>query len=270
MPRCILAEFNTHRKISGGDPDYADFVGSISANAASSRAIPVARMIRRIAADPYIPDTWGENQPGMSMGESIPPGDAILARQDYLNALDNAVLSARRLAKLNVHKEIINRLLEPFAWTRVLATATEWSGFFALRTAPQASPAFRQVALRMLAAYQQGTPTGLELGRDHLPYINPDEREHYAAANLRRISAARAARVSYLNHDGECDPIKDLDLFERLAQAGHWSPMEHVATALASLVASGNFLGWLQYRKVFAGEYIHTLPDLDPGPLIRH
>ena len=39
----------------------------------------------------------------------------------------------------NVHKQWVNRLLEPYMWHTVIVTATEWENFFALRC-PQYSP----------------------------------------------------------------------------------------------------------------------------------
>jgi hypothetical protein len=64
-----------------------------------------------------------------------------------------------------------------------------------------------------------------------------------------KISVARCARVSYLNFEGKIDNEKDYDLHDRLMNEGHWSPFEHCATPTSSDTYSGNFLGWLQYRK---------------------
>lgn len=45
---------------------------------------------------------------------------------------------------------------------------------------------------------------------------------------LTLISAARCARVSYLNHDGsKPDILKDLALAKRLIDSGHMTPFEH-------------------------------------------
>lgn len=55
MPRCILAEFNTHRMFSR--------------NAASSRAIPVVKLIERVMTDPFAPLYWDKNQKGMQASE---------------------------------------------------------------------------------------------------------------------------------------------------------------------------------------------------------
>jgi DNA-binding FadR family transcriptional regulator len=76
----------------------------------------------------------------------------------------------------------------------------------------------------------------------------PDEQ-------LRKISVARCARVSYLTHDGRRDSAEDIRLHDQLAQNGHWSPFEHVAQSLETNERSGNFFGWRQYRKSFETEH---------------
>jgi thymidylate synthase ThyX len=56
-PRFILAELNTHRVFSR--------------NSASSRAVPIEKMIERVRANPVVPIHWGKNQPGMQASEQI-------------------------------------------------------------------------------------------------------------------------------------------------------------------------------------------------------
>ena len=80
----------------------------------------------------------------------------------------------------------------------------------------------------------------------------------------KKISVAKCARVSYLTHDGTRDFSKDLELYDRLVSAGHMSPTEHVATPMSVLVGdiySGNFRGWLQYRKILCGEIRTKYPS---------
>jgi hypothetical protein len=87
-----------------------------------------------------------------------------------------------------------------------------------------------------------------------------------------KIATARCARLSYLTHDGEHDPDKDLELHDKLAMSGHWSPFEHCAQAQDELMdvdecsnfdEGGTWSGWLQYRKTFAAE----CPRLDNDEL---
>jgi hypothetical protein len=58
-----------------------------------------------------------------------------------------------------------------------------------------------------------------------------------------------------LTHHGERDIQADIDLCGRLASSGHWSPFEHAAEAMETATASGNFIGWRQFRKTFTNEH---------------
>ena len=253
IPRIVLAELNTHRVFSR--------------NSASSRAIPVEKMIARVVDDPFIPDAWGRNRPGMQATEDLSPDEAEAARADWLAARDAAVDATRRLMERGVHKQIVNRLIEPFLWTTVIITATEWDNFFSLRRHKDAQPEIRRAADAMWTAMGESTPTALELGDAHLP-LCPDlpvlRAEGYSLEIICKIAAARCARVSYLTHEGKRSPPADLVLANRLRLSGHMSPFEHVAFASDSLDWSGNFRGWCQYRKDLPDEAV--FPGEPDGP----
>lgn len=260
FPRMVLAEFNTHR--------------TFSRNSASSRAIPFAKQLERITKDPVIPVHWGKNQPGMQAHEELSPELRETARQDWLVARDFATLQAQELHRSGVHKQVVNRLLEPFMWQTVIVTATEWSNFFALRANPDAQPEIRTIAEMMQELYWSNQPKHLGLGQWHLPLIQPDELE-WALANIElacKVSAARCARVSYLTHDGRRDIEADVVLYDRLVSGGHMSPLEHVATpcphaccdrnavpVLGQEQWHGNFRGWKQLRKFVPHEHDFSL-----------
>ncbi len=231
FPRFVLAEFNTHRQFSR--------------NSASSRAIPTSKLIERVLTEPVLPLEWGRNQPGMAASSLLDIEAVRIAERAWLRARDEAVESVRELQTLQVHKQVLNRLLEPFLWHTVIVTATEWANFFALRCTPQAQPEIREVALKMRAAYERHRPTALRAGEWHTPLLQEDE--FGLDIELRkRVSAARCARVSYLTHDGARDRSKDLDLCDRLMEQHHLSPFEHVATPAPG--ANANFRGWRQMR----------------------
>ena len=268
FPRMVLGEFNTHR--------------AFSRNSASSRAIPVEKQLQRILNDPFIPVWWGRKQSGMQADHELVGHDLEQAKAQWLAARDSAVDHVRRLLELGLHKQITNRLLEPFMWHTVIVTATEWGNFFALRANPMAQPEIRVIAEMMRDLYEESTPALVREGEWHLPLIQPEERDGVFefSEDARKISAARCARVSYLTHDGKRDLEADLKLYDRLADAGHMSPFEHVATPLPSspwrmsrtgewisgeeddlldeldLYArwSGNFRGWKQLRKFLPNE----------------
>nr|AIA11820.1 Thymidylate synthase complementing protein [uncultured bacterium] len=217
FPRIVLSEFNTHRVLSR--------------NSASSRAIPVAKQLERIKNDPYIPEYWGKNQPGMKAYEQLGAAGIAAAKSEWLHARDAAVTSAEKLLDIGLHKQLANRILEPFAWHTVLVTATEWNNFYALRANPDAQPEIRTIAEQMQDAMNGSTPKLLKEGEWHLPLIQPDEFngmfEHTEAAQ--QISSGRSARVSYMTHHGIRDKAKDIELYDSLRTGGHMSPLEHVA-----------------------------------------
>ncbi len=248
-PRFVHSEFMTHR----------DF----SRNAGSSRAIPITKMIDRVEDDPAMPIHWGKNQPGMQANEElegVERGNAILLWQE---AKENAIAVAKRMNKLGVHKQIVNRLLEPFMNITVIVTATEWSNFFALRCHPEAQPEIRHLANLMYIAYMNSVPEKVDFEEWHLPYIWDDEK-NMPIEDLKKLSVARCARVSYLTHDGKRDHEKDYQLYNQLSTSGHWSPFEHVAQASYNAgCRSGNFVGWIQYRKSFSNEYRKEMPIVE-------
>lgn len=193
FPRIILAEFNTHRVFSR--------------NSASSRAIPLATQLERITQDPFVPEYWGKLQAGMQANEVVDDTAAFRAQVEWMDACSEAVAFAGRLNKLGIHKQLTNRLLEPFMWHTVIVTATEWSNFFALRNNSMAQPEIHTIAAMMQEAYDSGEPDFVDSGKWHLPLIQPDELGGDIEM-LKKISAGRCARVSYLTHGGVRDQVR--------------------------------------------------------------
>jgi thymidylate synthase ThyX len=261
-PRCIHSEIMTHR--------------ILSKNSASSRAIPTEKLIARVLEDPFIPLHWGKNQKGMQAGEELAPAHQALVRAEWLRARDNAVETARRLVDQGLHKQIANRVIEPWMWITIIISGTEWTNFFGLRCHKDAEPHFQKIAGMMKELYDGSEPRKLVVGEWHLPLVDVDEDDTAALDEYRRpfldtprardvtgirrkVSVGRCARVSYLTHDGRRDLTEDIGLHDRLKDAnpGHWSPFEHVAQAESDPKhRSGNFFGWMQYRKTFEQEHI--------------
>lgn len=246
FPRMVLAEFNTHRMFSR--------------NSASSRAIPIEKQLARVMEDPFIPVYWGKNQKGMQASEELSEADQKQAVIAWLKARDRAIEVVNQLNALDVHKQTVNRLLEPFMWHTVIVTATEWSNFFNLRANPMAQPEIQNIAYDMLSTYNEGRPTQLVEGQWHLPYAQPGELEELGADQLVKLCAARCARVSYLTHDGKRDISADFTLYDRLVDGGHMSPLEHPARPMTDDDRKqygefkGNFRGWVQHRALIPGE----------------
>lgn len=260
-PRMVHSELMTHRMFSR--------------NAASSRAIPISKMIEAVQTDPVMPVWWGKNQSGMQAKEELDGNRRRNAEVMWLLARDSAVEKVKGLESIGLHKQISNRLLEPWLWITVVITATEWENFFGLRCHPDAQPEIRVIAEMMRDLYQSVDKVRA-VGFDewHLPYIDWDEEITCHLDELIKISVARCARVSYMRHNNAGDIVKDIELFERLKTSGHWSPFEHVAKPISledwesdryNLAQdrdynlwSGNLREWLQVRKTFAGEAIRV------------
>lgn len=205
-------------------------------------------MIERVLEFPAMPVEWGVNKAGMSASEALTAEQAEEAKAEWLRARDSAVAHVKELQKFNVHKQIINRLLEPFMWHTVIISATEWDNFYTLRCAPNAQPEIQAAAGIMRNAMGASTPREVAIGQWHLPLVQDDERS-LPIEQQKKVSAARCARVSYLTHDGKRDVAKDIELCERLWRDRHLSPFEHVATPSADADFHANFRGWLQMRR---------------------
>ena len=238
-PRFIHSEFMTHR--------------IFNRNASSSRAIPTTKLIEQVRSNPVFPSHWGKNQKGMQAAEELSEDarmDAILV---WTKASESAAIYAEQLRRGQVHKQIVNRILEPFTHIRVVVTSTSWVNFYGLRDHKDAQPEIRELAQAMKKAHEESKPTKLQWGEWHLPYITPadsvvaydtckyqrvtrdelNSKEIYGL--LLKVSAARCARASYNNFEGKPSTLEeDLALFSKLVedQPIHASPTEHQATPM--------------------------------------
>jgi thymidylate synthase ThyX len=240
--RFILPEVLTHR--------------AFSRNTASNRAIPTSKLIQQVRENPAYPLEYGANQAGMQAGVPFNASQTRTANIVWRKASEDAADRAEALLAMGVHKQVVNRLLEPFLWTTQIISSTEagWTNFFDQRISPLAQPEIQDLAVCIQDAMGVSTPTKLGYGQWHTPYIRDDEECSLTAQGVcEKISAARCARVSYLTHDGKRDVNKDLDLYQKLITADppHWSPLEHVATpdwVIPQRSPVGNFDGWSQLR----------------------
>ena len=203
-----------------------------SRNASSSRAVPVERTIQNILNDPWVPSDVYKNCKGMQGKELISDDEYDVFCEEWQDAAFKAIEVAHKMIDNGFHKQHINRILEPFTKIKVIVTATEWSNFFNLRLSPDADPEIQHLAKAIKLAMDAVSNTYIYInahGGRTLPYVNFDEMD--AIDDLRiltLISAARCARVSYLNHDGsKPDLLKDLALAKRLIDSGHMTPFEH-------------------------------------------
>ena len=218
------------------------------------------------------------------------------AKELWRRAASDAADHAEEMMRIGVHKQIVNRLLEPFSHINVVATATEWDNFFGLRLHRDAQPEMRALAIAMWEAYKASEPKLLKPGEWHLPFISDsdagaiiqsvvdaewpeDTIDDRALEICRKVSVARCARVSYESFEsGRRSTVEeDLLLHDRLlgSQPLHASPAEHQATPdtvgipeYADLTppwmnrrGHGYLVGWRQYRKMLMGEAVAPIPE---------
>lgn len=270
-PRFIHAELMTHRMFSR--------------NAASSRAIPVAKQIKKVRENPVVPFEFGRNKPGMVASDKpLTERELIAAEAEWREAAKQAANRAEALADVNVHKQVVNRILEPFLPITTIITSTDWNNMFHQRIDKAAQPEFYRLALLIRRAIRNTEAELLKDNNWHLPFIDKndydearsiviqgkdkytkeiDSEEKRTLEVIKRASAMRCARVSYENHDGgKATLLEDyLKFHQRLMiklkeNKVHWSPLEHQAMTSYFNSYSGNFRGWVQFRKMFPNEYV--------------
>jgi len=231
-----------------------------SRNTSSSRAIPTKRLLERVKNDPAEPLQWMVNQKGMQPAGPVDDDVAVMAASGIWHGQrDGAYWSALDMSELGIAKEQVNRLLEPFMWTEMLISATEWDNFFRLRIHGDAQNEIRVLAQAIKDAMDASTPDEVSPMGWHLPFVDVEAASKFGLTLEQQlhVSTARCARVSYYlpGTDEMSDYGSDLRLYRRLlSDPPHASAFEHQAMALASPERVGNFVGWVQHRKFIAGE----------------
>jgi hypothetical protein len=245
-----------------------------------------------IKANPATPVSWGKNQPGMKANENVGSTVATEAEQIWNRAKDDALHWADALAhKLAIHKQIANRITEPWMTMKTVISGTEWNNFFHLRNHADAQPEIKALAEAMTVAYTTHLPVPLKPGQWHLPYITiaeyvPTGELQYLNNNFdpisleeaKIVSASCCAQVSYRKNDDSFDKAKKIYDQLILSEPVHASPIEHQATPMDvnsmcrfepdtwqpgvthvsanSDLWSGNLRGWIQYRKLIRNEAV--------------
>ena len=200
--------------------------------------------------------------------------DGLRRHEAWLEARDRAVEIAEAFANAGYHKQIVNRILEPYAHIKVVLTSTEFDNFWWLRNHPDAQPEIHELAQRMLESLGKSTPVNLKPGDWHLPYYNDGywrmsnhDRVERELEEAIAVSASCCAQVSYRRLDDSIE--KALNIHKRLVESKpvHASPFEHQATPMKNPAFgrlgdgythqdvrgnnwSANFCGWIQNRQL--------------------
>jgi hypothetical protein len=233
-PRLIHSELMTHRQFSR--------------NAASSRAIPVSSVIQQVVDNPAMPFKWGKNQAGMQAKENVDELTSKAAEATWLSARDSAVSYAKVLSSMGLHKQVVNRLLEPFQYIKVVMTTTEYENWKWLRLHPDADPTIHELANVMEIARNESKPVELDEGQWHIPYVAQLYKKQRNNLNIQeffdeagdpvtieqalKISASCCAQVSYRKNDGSLEKAETI--YSKLIESepAHSSPTEHQARVL--------------------------------------
>lgn len=255
VPRIVWSEFMTHCMFAR--------------NAASSRAIPFAKMQEQLKGRPV---RFGEANKGMQdKGEDY---DALVSGKPFYApdhkgveheivpqyfpedaweaAKEDAIFWSNAFKEAGFHKQIFNRLTEPFQIIKGVVTATEYSNFMWLRDDAAADPTIAELARCMKQAREQSEPQPLMAGDWHTPYVSfqygvlmdgsiepmywiEDEhgcREYLEVEEALKVSAARCAAVSFRNVDYGLK--KCLEVYDRLIgdERKHASAFEHQASPI--------------------------------------
>jgi hypothetical protein len=273
-PRFIHSELMTHRLCSR--------------NAMSSRAVPIKKMVEQVRNNPATPIHWGANQQGMQAENEcttlvkIDEQSSHAAKVAWMVSAHKAADMAERFADAGYHKQIVNRLLEPFQMMKTVLTSTEFDNFFWLRCHKDAQPEIKELADCMYKAMQESAPVLLSANDWHTPYYESgywtekseslDDVGNTLEVAL-KVSASCCAQVSYRVLDDSLD--KALDIYDKLVKSKpvHASPFEHQATPVSNDIDglywddwnstegvthqdssgnlwSGNFKGWIQHRQL--------------------
>ncbi len=274
IPTCLLAELRTHRIIHQLESELYDLssnTSEIAINANSARAIPIKKMIELVRENLFIP-IYTKHQSGMQGSFNYSQEEESFFQERYLEYANLALDQAEKELNLGTSKQIANRLLAPFSYTKVVCTADEfgWNNFFQLRTEESVEPNLRAIARAMKNLYNQSEPIFRNEHECHLAFR--DKAEQFLKNNLNledlmKVSASLCAKISYNTQEKEDSLEKHLERFHLLKSYQHYSTMEHQyfvptkeSLTLAQEIYENNELkrgpffgpikGWIQFRKI--------------------
>lgn len=236
FPRIILPEVLTHR--------------AWSRNTSSSRAVPFKKVLEQVINNPFVPVYWQKSHTGMQGNEYFTGEYEARLKKMWIKYRSECINTAIKLNALNVSKQIVNRILEPFVLCKMIITTGEEGliNFFNLRCPIYEckkdqkklditkSKSMAEVHMQLLAQsmYLSVNNSNIVRSDTHIPFYD-DIKE----------SVEACARVSY----NKIESSKN-NLFQLLLNQRHMSPFEHVLFSTDDKERYYNMQGWksLRYR----------------------
>lgn len=258
----------------------------LTKNASSSRAIPVSKVIEQVQSNPAMPVRFGKNQAGMQDAGEYEQSDAV--KSLWVESAKSACSFASVMNDMKAHKQVINRILEPYQFIRVCVTSTNWNNWFNLRNHPDADPTIHALAKVMYEVFCKSNPNVLQPGQWHVPFVNDvtdassqkfydEEGNELTLEQALKISSSCAAQTSYRKLDNSLDKAEDI--YKKLIESKpcHASPVEHQAMAIPAvdnpmdyfkvkgvthidrngIPWSGNFHGFVQNRQLIPDNAVY-------------
>jgi hypothetical protein len=249
-----------------------------SRNAMSSRAVPIEKMIKQVQEDPAVPVHWGKNQSGMQAKEELSGYDLGTVKGYWKEAAENAADIASWMSSHGAHKQVVNRILEPFQLMKTVLTSTEFDNFFWLRKHEDAQPEIKELAERIYEQLEWNKLLTVELdaGDWHTPYYEAGywlKESETPLEDALAISSSCCAQVSYRLLDDSIEKARKV--YQRLVESTpvHASPFEHCASPMKEPqqtdkylweagmthmdkdgnMWSGNLKGFIQFRQLIEG-----------------
>lgn len=242
----------------------------------SSRAIPTHKYRAEVMENIYVPVKFGTKKKGMQAGE---PTFLTKFYGEKIWKLSSkfACFFHWMMEKFGIHKEVANRVLEPYVWVEETITveADALKEIANLRVHDDAQEDVRRIVEEMVYEMDRSTPVELNQGQWHVPYVVRRQVENemiYTDNNGNKLtldqaivcSAARCARSSYANHDNSMSSYdKDIGLAKQLvgSEPMHLSPFEHQARPFTDDTEksqySSNFRNFFQQRKAIENSLWH-------------
>lgn len=230
-----------------------------------------------------MPLSFGANQSGMQATKDLPSGKQKLSARLWKAAAKVACCFHYGLEKVGVHKQLCNRILEPWMQMRLVVTGTEWANFLWLRDHKDAQPEFQLLARKVYEALSTSTPTRLEYGEWHLPFVTEYDRKTLSLDDQKKLSVSCCAQFSFRALDRSIKKAYKLDKMLKDGDRLHASPFEHQAQCVSGRVPSiakwqalpllsgmthedrkgylwsGNLKGWMQHRQLIWGHNMDNM-----------